>query len=118
MSGEEEAVIFLEHHGIKGQKWGVRRKSKGSVKVSSDAKKVAPLKGRHVSTLTNKQLKTANERINLEQQYKRMNPNKVESGKRHVLEALATIGIAVSVFNLATSPAGKAAISAGKKALG
>lgn len=116
LSQSDGTVIFLEHHGVKGQKWGVRTKSSGH-KSSSESKKTSALRSKPVHSLTNKQLKTANERMNLEQNFKRMNPSKVASGKKAATEILATVGIGVAVFNLVTSPAGKAAVAAGKKVL-
>lgn len=81
----------LEHYGVKGMKWGVRRSdaelSKGKMgkksdekpaRKSGDAKKAASSKGKAstkgVDSLTNKELKDLNERLNLEANYKRMNP--------------------------------------------
>lgn len=115
MSYQENALTFLEHFGIKGQKWGVRTKSRSGSKPAGDAKKAQ--RGKTATSLTNKQLKEANERISLEQQFKRLNPGKMESGRSKANEILATVGVGVAVYNLANSPAGKAAIAAGKKAL-
>lgn len=116
---EQELFEYIEHHGVKGQKWGVRKKrgDRSAFKKSGDAKKAGELKRKPASSLTNKQLKAANERINLEQQFKRLNPTRVSSGKKAATELLATIGIGVAVFNMVNSPAGKAAIAAGKKVL-
>lgn len=104
---------FLEHYGVKGMRWGVRRRSTGA-KPSSDAKKVNKLKGRPASTLTNKQLRDINARLNLEQQYGRMNPSRVERGRNRAQTVLATAGIAVSAYNLINSPAGRAVTSLGR----
>lgn len=109
---------FLEHHGIRGQKWGVRRKnpsaSSGS-RMSSDARKVAELRKKPTHALTNKQLQTANTRLNLERNFNSLNPSVIKKGHAKVQAILATVGLGVSMFNLANSPAGKSAIAAGKK---
>lgn len=106
---------FLAHHGVKGMKWGVRKKAPR--KMSSDFKKTAKLRSRHPSELSNKQLKTINERTNLEQNYKRMNPTKIAAGIAAVSGLLATAEIANKTIKYLGSPAGKAAVAAGKLAL-
>ena len=109
--GATFAEDILSHHGVKGQKWGVRRKSK---KTSSDFKKTVPHRGKRPSELSNKQLKAVNERISLEQSYSRLNPKKTQRGKASAQNILATAGIAVAAYNTLNSPAAKALISRGK----
>lgn len=111
MSSEVERI--LEHHGVKGMRWGVRTKS-SSRKESSDYKKAAPLRKRPVSELTNRQLKIANERGNLEQNFKRMNPSTAAKGKAAAAGILATATMAATAYNLIKSPAGQALINKGK----
>jgi len=106
----------LEHYGKKGMKWGVR-KSRSGPKVSSDYKQTKPLRSRKTRELTNKQLKKVNERINLEQNYSRLNPTKVKKGLNAAKGVLAVATTATTVYTMYNSPAGKAAIAAGKKAL-
>ena len=116
---------YIEHHGVKGMKWGQRKsRSAGSgggpkakPKRSSDAKKVAELKKRKPSQLSNKQLKSINERMNLEQNFRRMNPSTLSKGKAAVAGLVATAGLGVAAYNIVKSPAGQAAINAGKKAI-
>lgn len=76
----------LAHYGIKGMKWGIRRKTnsdglviKGSSpekEYSSDASKAKvsgeKAKSKGVQSLSNKELKELNERLNLEQNYSRL----------------------------------------------
>jgi len=115
--GEDVVNEILDHHGVKGQKWGIRN-DKPSVKpASGDSKRAQALKKKPVHTLTNEQLKTLNTRMNLEQNYSRMNPSAHAKGKKRAEEILATVGVAATAYNLFNSPAGKAAISAGKKFL-
>lgn len=109
-----ELEMFLEHHGVKGQKWGIRNK-RPTARASSDAKKAAELRGRPVHSMTNKQLKTLNERMNLEQNYARMSTQHRKSGKKRAEEILGTVGVGVTAYNLYNSPAGKASVALGKK---
>jgi hypothetical protein len=73
----------LEHHGIKGMKWGVRRSSGGgstSTKrrspTSEDFKKAqaarSKVKRGKTHALTNDELQALNKRMNLEKQFKEL----------------------------------------------
>ena len=106
---------FLEHIGVKGMKWGVRRKSSRSAEKSSDYKQVSSLRKKPASALSNKELKELNERLNLEQNFNRLNPGKVSSGKKQAEAIIATVGVAFTVYNMINSPAGKAFINIGKR---
>lgn len=108
---------FIEHVGVKGMRWGVRKGKGTPRKQTSDYKKTVPHRGKPVSELTNKQLKLVNDRMNLEQNYNRMNPSKLKRGKMAVAGVIGTATMAVSVYNMINSPAGKAAMAAGKKAI-
>ena len=111
----------LEHHGVKGQKWGIRHKpTGGSVtrhRTSSDAKRIRALRKKKAHELTNQQLKDINARLNMEQNFRRLNPGKFAAGKAFAEAALATATIGVTAYNLVNSPAGKAAVASGKKFL-
>lgn len=97
-------------------KWGVR-KQRAPVRTSSDFKKTAPLRKRKTPELTNKQLKAVNERINLEQNYNRMNPSTVKRGTVAAASILATAQIGITAYNMLNSPAAKAARANAKRAL-
>lgn len=114
---QEVVDRFIEHHGVKGMRWGVRTKGRKPRRESTDFKKTVPLRNRKTHELSNKQIKTVNERINLETNYKRLNPNKVQKGKAAAAGLLATATMAATAYNLMNSPAGKAAIASGKKML-
>jgi len=105
---------ILEHHGIKGQRWGVR-KSRSSRTTSSEHRIAAALKKKKPSELTNKQLQTLNTRLNLERKHKQLNPSKIISGRTKAEFILGTIGVGVTAFNVIHSPAGKAVMNLGKK---
>jgi hypothetical protein len=109
-----DPVEFLEHHGIKGQKWG-RRKARTPRITSQEHKVASDLRKKHVSTLTNEELKTLNARSNLEQQHRRLNPNTAAKGRKYVKAAMGTAVGAATLYGLATGPAGKALTGAVKK---
>lgn len=90
---------FLAHYGVQGMKWGVRR-NRAVVKPSSDKKKAEELRKKGTTALTNKQLKTVNERANLEQNFNRMNPTTRQKGEAQVKAALATFALGLSIFGL------------------
>lgn len=120
----EEVIALLEHHGIKGMHWGIRNPEsrirlarRNKRPSSSDFRKTAPHRGKPAHTLTNKQLKSVNERMNLEQNYNRMNPSTIKKGSMAVGAIIGLATTATTVYNMYNSPAGKAAIAAGKKAL-
>lgn len=106
---------FLEHYGVKGQKWGVRRSKKELSKKSADRKEVDELLKRPRRSLSNTELKRVNERLNLEQNAARLNPTATQRGARRAKAIIGAIGVGVSMYNLVNSPAGKAAVTAGKK---
>lgn len=107
-----EVDDVLEHHGIKGQKWGIRHDPKTG-RVTGDHRRVAELRKKPVSSLTNNQLKVANERLNLEQNFRRLNPTTVQKGHNTVKSILATAGTVTAIVGLAT----KAASILGKRSL-
>lgn len=113
----EEGTIeeHLEHHGIKGMRWGVRRANPSQTPQSGDYKKVAKLKSKPAQSLSNKQLKTVNERGNLETQFSRLNPSKKSKGKLHAKEFLEVAGLVTSIYALSTTPLAKKLMSVGKK---
>lgn len=98
---------YLQHYGIKGMKWGVRRyqNKDGSLTAegkarerkktsgwSKDAKEARRLKRKSVNQLTNQELRTLNNRLNLEDNYKRLNPSKVDRGLKYLGAAAAGMG--------------------------
>lgn len=106
---------FLAHYGKKGMKWGVRKGR--SVKLSKDHKQVMNLKQKKIPELSNDQLRTINNRLNLERNYKQLNPSVIKRGQMHVNEALAAVAVVSSIITLSQTPAGKAAIKLGKETL-
>lgn len=86
----------LYHHGVKGQKWGVRRKNKSSRKTinlmgSDDYRKAhKPKMARYMS---DKELNDRNKRLGAEQKYRELK-NKSSKGRLAVEIILKTAGAA------------------------
>jgi len=113
----------LEHHGVKGMKWGVRRKVGSNGRVSSkkqpsvDFKTTAPLRKRPPHTLSNMQLKKVTERMNLEKKFSDMNPSRAAKGKEAVNKMLQLGTGAVGVGGLVKLATHEKTRELGRKAL-
>lgn len=97
--GRSATDDVLSHFGIKGMKWGVRRSSdelKANNPPSEDhnaAKaSAAKAKAAGIKSLSNKELKDLNERLNLEKNYKNLAREKKSKGQKAVEEILLNIG--------------------------
>lgn len=108
----------LQHHGIKGQKWGVRRfqNADGSLTTAgkqraSGTKKRTDAKNR--GTLTNAQLKQKIERLQLEKQLRELTNQEVNSGRVYAQKILKDVGskVLTTAASGALLYAGKAAIT-------
>lgn len=107
----------VEHSGIKGMKWGVRRSRKELAKLrqgpSDDAKEAhkALVKSKisGVEALSNKELNTLNNRLNLEQNYQRLsyNPGKLKKGLDAVNGLLKAGKTIDSAIEFSKTPTGK-----------
>lgn len=94
----------LYHYGVKGMKWGVR-KSRSSFRKnktkgwSKEAKEADRIKKKSVHQMTNKELQTLNKRMELENSYKRLNPNKVNQGLKYVGAVAGGMGTVLALYN-------------------
>lgn len=85
----------IQHYGIKGQKWGVRRKrdsSTGRVKRSEDSARKKALLSKKVSELTNKELAEVNRRLQLEKQYKDLTVKQKSKARKLVDDVVSDVG--------------------------
>lgn len=107
---------FLEHHGVKGMKWGVRTRSgrnptKG---YSKDAKRAHTIRTKsktnpaHVKSLSNDEISTFLKRVNLEVQFNQATPSVARRGLNAVKNILGYGKTVNEVATFTNSPSGKA----------
>lgn len=118
--GNTPASNFLAHYGVKGMKWGKRKKS-SSEPSSDDASKAADLKVRAkksgTSVLTNQELQTLVTRMNLEQQYSRLNPQTKSAGRKFLEDAAPILAQTVGPKIIDATVSNSAYASTAKTAL-
>lgn len=123
---------ILEHHGVKGQKWGFTRPRGADGRVTGTATKTkkAPPSEDHTSTrqlmrkkvsrLSNQELKKTNERLQLERTNKDLQTRgalrKIKAGTAVAGTILAVGTTITAAYNFANSPAGIALRNALKNA--
>jgi hypothetical protein len=122
MSFADSGRDWLEHFGVKGMKWGVRRgKSTGgrqatSVKPSADAQRHHTNLRKHKAELNDVELRELVNRLNTEQQLSRL----TGEGRTAAQKVLATVGTATALQGAAMtvlrSPATKLVVAAGAAA--
>jgi hypothetical protein len=105
----------LMHFGVKGMKWGVRKKR------IKDAKKWTSKKQAKIDGMSDDQLKRANNRLRLEKEYKQLTQTKLEKYRKRVGKAAEeaafnTLQNALQKgFKSAASRGGSAAIKGAKR---
>jgi len=120
MSNEVQVKNDLAHFGVSGMKWGVRKgSSSGSAKKTSgseDYQSAQSLKKKGSKNLSTKELKDLTQRMQLEQQYKNLDPGKYKKGM-DVVKAITAAGTTVaSLYALSKTPLAQDIIKAMSKA--
>ena len=82
---------YLAHYGVLGMKWGVRKKT-----PSADSAKVKAIRKKSVDEMSNQDLRDANNRLQLESQYKQLT-KKTGIGKKAVKAFIGTAGTITAV---------------------
>lgn len=91
---------YLEHYGVKGMKWGVRRsksqlsRARGSSKSSAEKRERANRKSavKNRRTMSDSELKKHIERLKLEREFKNLTEADLAPGRKCVSEILASSG--------------------------
>lgn len=119
-NGGEPASLDLIHYGVKGMKWGVRKDRKGARQQARADKKAAKASRQSergsnkaagassdaqttesnrnvqrdagVSGLSNSQLKQVNDRLQLEENYRRLTNNNPKTPKEKAMKVAKEIG--------------------------
>lgn len=118
---------FLEHYGVKGMHWGIRNENRRTIlrgrrikpqhTPAHDFEKIQALKHVPVWAMSDEDIRLVNNRLQLEQNYYRLNPGKVHQGRTAAKHILETVGIGVAAYNILTSPFGQGLVRLGKKAV-
>ena len=99
---------YLQHHGIKGMKWGIRRteaqlaRVRGKAKKdnwSEDAKSVGEIRTKSVKQMSNAEIRKVNERMDLERRYSQLNPGVIKKGSMKVAAATGIMATALAFYN-------------------
>lgn len=89
---------YLKHYGVLGMKWGTVRSKLALARArldrnkSEDAKTKRSLGRKKLSSLSNKELKQLNERMQLEQNFKRLKREQISEGQKRAERILGKIG--------------------------
>jgi hypothetical protein len=78
----------LQHFGVLGMHWGIHKRGP----ASADSSKVKEIKKKHVSELSNDELKAAVNRMQLEKQFKELSSASVGKGRGIVSKILLGVG--------------------------
>jgi hypothetical protein len=128
---KEQILREIAHSGVLGMKWGVHRTKSKSVSTTtpnpkSTTKQKEPpaedyiqsrkLKSKGVKNLSNKELKDLTNRLQLEKQYKDLNPSDYKKGM-NIVKGITAAGTTVaSLYALSKTPMAQDLIKAVKVA--
>lgn len=128
MSAEEEESPILQHFGVKGMKWGVRRERGADGRVKRNGPREGDSEDFTVSRqrkatpnrqLSTKELKQLNERLQLEKTNRELTAGssieKIRKGTAIAGTLLAVTTTYSTAYNFIKSPAGQALVSTFKK---
>lgn len=90
-----EQSNYLCHYGVLGMKWGHRKDKKRNSRKrtrSEDHMKVAAIKKKSVSEMSNEELRTATARMQLENQFYQQASMSIRNGKHWVGAEMGKIG--------------------------
>jgi hypothetical protein len=91
--GADSVTAFLKHYGVKGMRWG---KKKASVPASADSDKATAIKAKakvgKAKALSNKELQEVINRMQLEQNFKRLTVNEKTAVSRWISSTLMEVG--------------------------
>lgn len=83
------SIDTLAHFGIRGMRWGRRKGKTPHLEVpSEDHKEKIRIKSKKLSEMSNAELKTVNERLRLEKQYKELATEDLSRGQKFVRDML------------------------------
>lgn len=117
LAHRERVDDFFAHYGVKGMKWGVTRSGRSRPKGSVDHRSAQKIAKKKPYQMSNKELKKLNERRNLEDNYRRLNPSVFKKTAGIGKGIVATAGTLSALVTIVNTPAGKAAVKAGKAAI-
>lgn len=84
----------IEHYGVKGMHWGVRKTANASVPASKDHTVSRDLMAKPVHSLSNQEIETVNKRLGLETRMSQLNPSKLDKGVNMVKKIIGLHGTA------------------------
>ena len=109
---------YLCHYGVKGMKWGIRKskyysksRAKRRKSYSSDYKKTERLRKKNYKQLSDDELKDLNKRLQLEKQYRDLNPKGIYKGQQYVKSVIGIASTIGGLYALKNSPMAKDLIS-------
>ena len=86
---------YLEHYGVLGMKWGRRNSqtsSSGTRQESADHIRTAAIRKKHLSEMSNEEIKDLANRLDLEKRYNSLTAKELSPGRKAVNEALTNLG--------------------------